>query len=84
MLQTASSCSVNCYCSIPNREDARNEERRAVEREEWREAERRRGITELKEWREELRRVEERRAVEREEWREELRRVEERRAVERE
>ena len=60
MLQTASSCSVNCYCSIPNREDIRNErERRAVEREEWREAERRRDIlTELKEWREEFRRVE--------------------------
>ena len=71
-----------------------------MEREEGREAERRRGITELKEWREELRRVEERRAVEREEWREAerrrrgieelkewreaLRRDEERRVVERE
>ena len=90
MLQTASSCSVNCYCSIPNREEIRKEE----------EAERRRDIlTELKEWREEFRRVE-RRTVEREEWREaerrrdiltelkewreEFRRVEERRTVERE
>ena len=39
-----------------------------MEREEWREAERRRDIlSELKEWREEFRRVEERRTVEREE-----------------
>ena len=51
MLQTASSCSVNCYCSIPNREEVRKEEE----------------LTELKEWREEFRRVEERRTVEREE-----------------
>ena len=42
-----------------------------MERDEWREAERRRrGIEELKEWREALRRDEERRVVEREEWRE--------------
>ena len=46
-----------------------------MEREEWREAERRRDIlTELKEWREEFRRVEER-TVEREEWREAERRA---------